>query len=179
MDHEEFSSFEISVREHLEWLERIGLWLEDEKSEKSLKVLNQYSKIINDIPIANKIQHKLQSRLEYYEIMEKVKKDISNPAKYEQIKEAIKKLKEKGYETCEYAKIETRIISYMGWYESQQILNEDRLPSTHIDLMLRKESILTCMIREEAFKVQLESARQELNIPEEVWVESEGKVTVV
>jgi hypothetical protein len=29
--------------------------------------------------------------------MEKVKKDISNPAKYEQIKEAIQKLKEKGY----------------------------------------------------------------------------------
>ena len=63
-------------------------------------MLNQYSKIINDIPIVNKIQHKLQSRLEYYEIMEKVKKDISNPAKYEQIKEAIRKLKEKGYETC-------------------------------------------------------------------------------
>ena len=76
------------------------MWLEDEKAEKSLKVLNQYSKIINDIPIVNKIQHKLQSRLEYYEIMEKVKKDISNPAKYEQIKEAIRKLKEKGYETC-------------------------------------------------------------------------------
>ena len=48
--------------------------------------------------------------------MEKVKKDISNPAKYEQIKDAIRKLKEKGYETCEYARIETRIISYMGWY---------------------------------------------------------------
>jgi hypothetical protein len=58
-----------------------------------MKVLNQYSKIIIDIPVANKVQQKLQSRLEYYEIMEKVKKDISNPAKYEQIKDAIKKLK--------------------------------------------------------------------------------------
>ena len=76
------------------------MWLEDEKYEKSLKILNQYSKIISDIPIANKVQYKLQSRLEYYEIMEKVKKDISNPAKYEQIKDAIRKLKEKGYETC-------------------------------------------------------------------------------
>lgn len=64
--------------------------------------------------------------------MERVKKDISNPAKYEQIKDAIKKLKEKGYETCEYARLESRIISYMGWYESQQILNEDRLPSSVI-----------------------------------------------
>lgn len=95
-------------------------------------MLNQYAKIINDIPISNKVQGKLQSRLEYYEIMERVKKDISNPAKYEQIKDAIKKLKEKGYETCEYARLESRIISYMGWYESQQILNEDRLPSSVI-----------------------------------------------
>lgn len=54
--------------------------------------------------------------------MEKVRKDISNPSKYEQIKDAIKKLKERGYETFEYARLETRIISYMGWYESQQIL---------------------------------------------------------
>lgn len=69
------------------------MWLEDQKSQKSLKILNQYAKIINDIPIYNKVQQKLQSRLEYYEIMEKVKKDIANPAKYQQIKDAIKKLK--------------------------------------------------------------------------------------
>jgi hypothetical protein len=75
-------SFETSIREQLEWVERIGLWLEDERAEKSLKVLNQYAKIINDVPIANRVQAKLQSRLEYYEIMERVKKDISNPAKY-------------------------------------------------------------------------------------------------
>ena len=160
VEHEDFISFENSVREHLEWLERIGMWLEDEKSEKSLKVLNQYSKIISDIPVVNKIQQKSQSRLEYYEIMEKVKKDISNPAKYEQIKDAIRKLKEKGYETCEYARIETRIISYMGWYESQQILNEDRLPASNIDLLLRKKTILQKMISQQAFRSQLESARQ-------------------
>ena len=172
-------SFEAAIREQLEWVERIGLWLEDERAEKSLKVLNQYAKIINDVPIANRVQAKLQSRLEYYEIMERVKKDISNPAKYEQIKDAIKKLKEKGYETCEYARLESRIVSYMGWYESQQILNEDRLPPAPIDLLTRRASIQQRMIPEEAFRLQLLSARQELNIPEEVWSESEGKVVAV
>lgn len=155
------------------------MWLEDERSEKSLKVLNQYSKIINDIPISNRIQAKLQSRLEYYEIMERVKKDISNPAKYEQIKDAIKKLKEKGYETCEYARLETRIISYMGWYESQQILNEDRLPPTILDLTTKLPAIKQRMIAEDAFRTQLTSAKNELNIPEEVWLESEAKVRTV
>ena len=78
--------------------------------------------------------------------MEKVKKDISNPAKYEQIKEAIRKLKEKGYETCEYAKIETRIISYMGWYESQQILNQDRLPVNNLEFLLKKKNICNIIV---------------------------------
>lgn len=35
------------------------------------------------------------------------------------------------------------------------------------------------MIPEEAFRLQLISARQELNIPEEIWAESEGKVHIV
>lgn len=29
VEHEDFTSFETSIRENLEWLERIGLWLED------------------------------------------------------------------------------------------------------------------------------------------------------
>ena len=73
------------------------MWLEDEKAEKTMKVLNQFAKIINDIPVANKVQHRIQYRLESYEIMEKVKKDITNPAKYDQIKESLRKLQEKGY----------------------------------------------------------------------------------
>ena len=29
VEHEDFVSFETSIREQLEWVERIGLWLED------------------------------------------------------------------------------------------------------------------------------------------------------
>ncbi len=53
----------------------------------------------------------------------------------------------------------------MGWYESQQILNEDRLPPAPIDLLTRRKNIQQRMIPEEAFRLQLLSARQELNIP--------------
>ena len=35
----------------------------------------------------------------------------------------------------------------MGWYESQQLLNEDRLPNSNLDLLLRKKFILQRMIR--------------------------------
>ena len=153
--------------------------MEDDRSEKSLKVLHQYSKIVADIPIVNRVNSRLQSRLEYYEIMEKVKKDISNPAKYEQIKEQIKKLKEKGYEACEYAKLETRILSYMKWYESQQKLSEQRLPATTLELLTQRSHILARMIPAEQFDQQLRSARTELSIPEEVWTESEGRLLAI
>ena len=129
-------------------------------------MLHQYSKIVADIPIINRVHSRLQSRLEYYEIMEKVKKDISNPAKYEQIKEAIKKLKEKGYEPCEYAKLETRILSYMKWYESQQKLSEQRLPGSTLEMLTQRNLILGRMIPVEQFDLQLKSARNELSIPE-------------
>jgi hypothetical protein len=47
----------------------------------------------------------------------------------------------------------------MGWYESQQILNEDRLPNSHLDLLVRQKAIKQRMIHEDAFKSQLLSAR--------------------
>lgn len=53
----------------------------------------------------------------------------------------------------------------MGWYESQQILNEDRLPTTKLELLTQRKPIKQRMIPEEAFKMQLLSARHELNIP--------------
>lgn len=53
----------------------------------------------------------------------------------------------------------------MGWYESQQILNENRLPNSNLDLLVGESAIKARMIPEEAFKNQLLSARNELNIP--------------
>ncbi len=34
----------------------------------------------------------------------------------------------------------------MGWYESQQILNEDRLPNSNLGLLLKQKSIKNSMI---------------------------------
>ena len=67
----------------------------------------------------------------------------------------------------------------MAWYESQQLLNEDRLSDQPLTLIFKKDHILRRMIPEDAFNSQLASARHELNIPEEVWIESEGRVTKV
>jgi hypothetical protein len=64
----------------------------------------------------------------------------------------------------------------MGWYESQQILNEERVPPTNTDLVFRALNIKTRMISEDNFRSQLISARNELNIPEEIYAESEKRI---
>ncbi len=79
--------------------------LEDTKFEKNLKNLNQFQKLLVDIPIENDVQRKLGERIEYYELIERIKKDLSNPAKYDSLKEQLIRLKEKGYETVEHAKL--------------------------------------------------------------------------
>jgi hypothetical protein len=89
----------------LEQVERISMLLEDTKFEKNLKNLNQFQKLLVDIPIENDVQRKLGERIEYYELIERIKKDLSNPAKYDSLKEQLIRLKEKGYETVEHAKL--------------------------------------------------------------------------
>jgi hypothetical protein len=39
------------------------MYLEDTQSEKSIKILNNYLKLINDIPIENKLEKRLQERV--------------------------------------------------------------------------------------------------------------------
>lgn len=69
------------MRESRELLERIQMYLEDPLSDKSIKVLNNYLKLINDVQIENKLEKRLQMRVEYYEIMERIKKELVYPGK--------------------------------------------------------------------------------------------------
>lgn len=57
------------MRESLELIERLSMFLEDPLSEKSSKILNNYIKLISDVQIENNIEKKLKQRQEYNEIM--------------------------------------------------------------------------------------------------------------
>ena len=59
MEHEDFNNFERLVTDGLEQLERVSMFMEDTKIEKSLKSLYQYQKLLVDIPIENDVQKKL------------------------------------------------------------------------------------------------------------------------
>ena len=71
------------MRSSMESLERISMYLEDSQSDKSTKTLSEYLKIVSMIQIENKLEKRLKMKLEYYEIMEKIKKELGNPGKIE------------------------------------------------------------------------------------------------
>lgn len=84
--HEDFTTFENKLSESIELLERMSMFLEDPLSEKTSKILNNYIKLISDVQIDNNIEKRLKQRQEYNEIMEKIKREITNPGKVESIK---------------------------------------------------------------------------------------------
>lgn len=52
-----------------------------------------YQKLLLDIPIENDVQKKLNQKISYYELIDRIKKDISNPTKYDSLKDLLIKLK--------------------------------------------------------------------------------------
>lgn len=155
------------------------MFLEDTKFEKSIKTLCQYQKFLSDIPIENDVQAKLNEKIEYYELIDRIKKDISNPTKYESLKDQLSRLKEKGYESVEHAKLESRVMTCMGWHESQQLIKEEKKIPNRTFIILQEKTIRAKMIKFESFQAQLFSARNELNISEDILKESEERLELV
>jgi len=60
----------------------------------------------------------------------------------------------------------------MGWHESQQTIKEERKIPNRTFLILNEKVIRSKMIKYEAFQAQLFSARNELNIPDDILKES-------
>lgn len=51
------------MRESMELLERLSMFLEDNLSEKTSRILNHYIKLMSDIQIENQVEKKLKIRL--------------------------------------------------------------------------------------------------------------------
>lgn len=59
----------------------MNMFLEDPLSEKNSKTLNNYIKLMVDVQIENNVEKRLRNRQECNDIMERIKKEISNPGK--------------------------------------------------------------------------------------------------
>lgn len=99
--------------------------------------------------------------------------------KYESLKDQLLRLKEKGYESVEHAKLESRVMTCMGWHESQQLIKEEKRIPNRTFIILQEKAIRAKMIKFESFQTQLFSARNELNISEDILRESEERLELV
>ena len=73
------------------------MFLEDERSERNTKVMQNYLKLLNDVPIASSLPSRLENYIEYYQIIDRIRKDIINPSRFEQTHELIKEAEQKGF----------------------------------------------------------------------------------
>jgi hypothetical protein len=67
--HEDFASFEINMRESMELIERMSMYLEDPLSEKNSKTLSNYIKLMSDVQIENNVEKRLRTRQECNDII--------------------------------------------------------------------------------------------------------------
>ena len=64
----------------------------------------------------------------------------------------------------------------MGWHESQQLIREEKKIPNRTYIILNEKVIRAKMIKFDVFQAQLFSARNELNIAEDILKESEQKL---
>ncbi len=67
----------------------------------------------------------------------------------------------------------------MGWHESQQLIKEEKKIPSRTYMILNEKVIRGKMIKYDVFQGQLFSARNELNIAEEILKESEQRLQTV
>jgi hypothetical protein len=57
--HDDFESFRAYIGESLELMERVSMYLEDERGERNTKIMVGYLKLLNDVPIASYLPTRL------------------------------------------------------------------------------------------------------------------------
>ncbi len=82
-----------------------------------------YQKLLNDIPIITSLPARLEKYMEYSQIIDKIKKDIINPNRFEQTQELIAEANRRGFCSAELYEYESKLKVYRGWFQSTQILN--------------------------------------------------------
>jgi hypothetical protein len=73
------------------------MYLEDDRSERNIKLMQVYLKLLNDAPIASYLPARLDNFIEYYQIIERIKRDIINPNRFEQTSDLIAEAAQKGF----------------------------------------------------------------------------------
>lgn len=66
------------------------MFLEDDRGERNTKYMQNLMKLLNDVPISSSLPARLENHIEYYQLIDRIKKDIVNPSRFEQTHELIR-----------------------------------------------------------------------------------------
>lgn len=120
--HPDFENFEKQAHESMELLERTSMCLEDSRFEKNLKTMAGLVKLVGDLPIVTNITARLESYVEYVNLIERIRRDIVYPQRFEPTQQLITEAFKKGYNSPELVEFQSKLDLYRGWYQSTQLI---------------------------------------------------------
>lgn len=122
------------------------MFLEDDRAEKTTKLMNNYLKLVNDLPILSNLPSRLENFIEYYTLIERIKKDIINPNRFEQTQDLISEALTKGFCSAELIEYESKLKVYRGWFRSAELLTSTERNRRLVDLIKDEATIISNMV---------------------------------
>ena len=121
-------------------------------------------KLVGDLPIATNITTKLESYVEYVNLIERIRRDIVHPNRFENTQMIITEATKKGYSSPELTEFQSKLDYCRGWYQSTQLIKDaESAAVTLVDLIKHHDRVFASLVDEEIFRGQFDMARQELN----------------
>lgn len=159
--HPDFESFERQAHEAMELLERSSMCLEDSRFDKNLKSMAGLVKLVGDLPISTNITAKLESYVEYVNLVERIRRDIVYPQRFESTQQLLIEALKKGISSTELEEFQVKLNLYRGWHQSTQLIKEaESSVVTLVEIIKHQDRVLAGIVDESLFKSQFDMARR-------------------
>ena len=121
-----FDYFLTTLQKAEEHIANIEMYFEDEREDKNFRILNSYLKDLENLPFFSPLQDKLQDFCDYFLIVDRMRKNLTNKLKLTEIQSDIQTCKNRGFNTEEFFEIEKKTNDLIEWYQNYDAIFENK-----------------------------------------------------
>lgn len=133
-----------------EYMNNIELFFEDEREEKTYKILSSYLKELESLPFFSPLQDKLQDYCDYFLLLDRMKKNLSNKQKLPDILSDITTCKHRGFCTEDFLEVERKTNDLTDWYQKYHLIIENKQKFKLTDLLFKSDLNIKSIIFNES-----------------------------
>ena len=123
-----------------EHISNIEMFFEDHREDKNYKILSTYLKDLENLPFFSSLQDKLQDYCDYFLIVDRMRKNLTNKLKLSEIINDITICKNRGFYTEEFLDIEKKTNDLILWYKQYDDIFENKTTFKVNDLLFKFDS---------------------------------------